>query len=115
MILRDGRRQVHDLGPRHTFRPSLMEFVGYTGSTGSGGWDRSIRACKRQMSLERPVPTPMMKVASVSSPLPKSATTPRARRPAEEKRAWDRAYSAAHRERRRQQLNAWRARCRIAA
>lgn len=37
MLVRDGRNQVHDLGARRTFSPSLMKpIIGYTDEP--GGW-----------------------------------------------------------------------------
>ena len=41
MILRDGRRIEHDLGPLRTFEPSMMKAIGVEPS-GSGGWNRNM-------------------------------------------------------------------------
>lgn len=110
MILRDGRRQVHDLGPIHTLQPWLMEPIGYTGKTGSGGWDRRLHAEARRS----PVAEPATRMTSTPTPSAIVAARPLARRPVEEKRAYDRAYSRRNRAKRREQLKAWRARGRLA-
>jgi len=40
MLLRDGRNQLHDLGARRVFQPSMIKaIVGYTDSP--GGWTGS--------------------------------------------------------------------------
>lgn len=56
MIVRDGRRVSHDLGPRRTFAISEMKMI-HAESTGSGRWQTMPFETSRKMrpaKLSRP-------------------------------------------------------------